>query len=304
MTRRGWALFVAMSLVWGIPYLLIKVAVGELSPVVVVFGRCLVGAALLLPWTLARRQLWPALRRHWRALLVFTVLEMTGPWLLLSYAETRLSSSLTGLLVATVPFVAAIAARFTGDEDRLSAVRVLGMALGVVGIGVLLGLDVGGAQLGPLVAVALTVIGYGTAPIVISRKLPEVPGVAASSIALTVTALVYAPFAVPRLGQIASGSSPALLSVLGLGVVCTALAMAVFFALIHEVGPQRALVITFVNPAVAVLLGVLLLSEPLTLGLAVGLPLVLVGCVLATRRTRPPGPADHAPDDVVIAPAP
>jgi drug/metabolite transporter (DMT)-like permease len=271
--------------------------------VVVVFGRCVIGAALLLPWTIARGHLRPALR-HWRPLLIFTVLEMTGPWLLLSYAETRLSSSLTGLLVATVPFVAAIAARFTGDEDRLSAVRVLGMALGVVGIGVLLGLDVGGAQLGPLVAVALTVIGYGTAPIVISRKLPEVPGVAASSIALTVTALVYAPFAVPRLGQIASGSSPALLSVLGLGVVCTALAMAVFFALIREVGPQRALVITFVNPAVAVLLGVLLLSEPLTLGLAVGLPLVLVGCVLATRRTRPPGPADHAPDDVVIAPAP
>ena len=293
MSRRGWVLFVAMSVIWGVPYLLIKVAVGEFSPVVVVFGRCAIGAALLLPFTVAKGWLRPALR-HWRALLVFTVLEMTGPWLLLSYAETRLSSSLTGLLVATVPFVAAISARIAGEDDRLTPVRVGGMALGVVGIGVLLGLDVKGAQLAPLLAVGLTVIGYATAPMVISRKLPAVPGVAASSIALTLTAIVYAPFALPRLGAVGKASSSALWSVVGLGVVCTAVALAVFFALIREVGPQRALVITFVNPAVAVLLGVLLLSEPFTVGLSVGLPLVLAGCVLATRRGRP-RPGDRRP---------
>ena len=105
MSRRGWVLFLAMSVIWGVPYLLIKVAVGETSPVVVVFARCVIGAALLVPWTVARGQVRPALR-HWRALLVFTVLEMTAPWLLLSYAEVSLSSSLTGLLVASVPFVA------------------------------------------------------------------------------------------------------------------------------------------------------------------------------------------------------
>jgi drug/metabolite transporter (DMT)-like permease len=284
MSRRGWALFIAMSVIWGIPYLLIKVAVGELSPVLVVFGRCLVGAALLLPWAVAKGWLRPALR-HWRALLLFAVLEMTGPWLLLSYAERTLSSSLTGLLVATVPFVAALAGRLVGEEDRLTAVRVAGMALGVVGIAALLGLDVGGAHLVPLLAVALTVVGYATGPLVVSRSLPDVPGVAASAIALTVTAVVYAPFAVPQLGAAVHAPSRALLSVAALGVVCTALALALFFLLIREVGPQRALVITFVNPAVAVLLGVLLLDEPFTLGIALGLPLVLVGCVLATRRS-------------------
>jgi drug/metabolite transporter (DMT)-like permease len=282
-------LFLAMSVIWGIPYLLIKVAVGEVSPVVVVFARCVVGAAILLPWTVARGQLRPALK-HWRALLLFTVLEMAGPWLLLSYAETKLSSSLTGLLVATVPFVAALAARLAGEDERLTPVRLLGMAIGVVGIAALLGLDVGGAQLLPILAVALTVLGYATGPLVISRSLPEVPGVAASAIALGVTAVVYAPFAIPRLGQVADASGPALASLIGLGAVCTALALALFFALIREVGPQRALVITFVNPAVAVLLGVLLLHEPFTLGIAVGLPLVLLGCVLATRRS--PAPAE------------
>jgi drug/metabolite transporter (DMT)-like permease len=304
MSRRGWALFVAMSVVWGVPYLLIKVAVGELSPVLVVFGRCVIGAALLLPWTIARGHLRPALR-HWPWLLAFTVLEMTGPWLLLSVAETRLSSSLTGLLVACVPFVAAVVARLTGDEDRLTVVRVLGMAIGVVGIAVLLGLDVSGAQLWPLVAVGLTVIGYGTAPIIASRKLGDVPGVAASAIALTVTALLYAPFALPRLGQVGSASASALWSVAALGVVCTAVALALFFALIREVGPQRALIITFVNPAVAVLLGVLLLGEPFTLGLGIGLPLVLLGCVLATRASGPArSPAVATPADPVVTPAP
>ena len=286
MSPRGWALFLAMSAIWGVPYLLIKVAVGELSPVLVVFGRCAVGAALLLPWTVARGQLRPALR-HWRPLLLFTVLEMTGPWLLLAYAEQTLSSSLTGLLVATVPFVAALAGRLAGEEDRLTPVRLLGMGLGVVGIATLLGLDVAGAHLAPVLAVGLVVVGYATAPLIISRSLPDVPGVAAASIALLVTAVVYAPVAVPRLGQVADASAAALLSMAVLGVVCTALALALCFALIREVGPQRALVITFLNPAVAVLLGVLLLDEPLTLGLALGLPLVVAGCVLATRRSRP-----------------
>jgi drug/metabolite transporter (DMT)-like permease len=284
VSRRGWALFLAMAVIWGIPYLLIKVAVGEVSPVVVVFARCVVGAALLLPWTMARGQLRPALR-HWGALLVFTVLEVTGPWLLLSYAETSLSSSLTGLLVASVPFVAALTARLAGDEDRLNPVRVTGMLLGLLGIVALLGLDVTGADLLPLAAVALVVVGYATAPMVVTRNLSDVPGVAASSIALFLTAVVYAPFAVPRLGEVTDASGTAVLSLVVLGVVCTALALALFFALIREVGPQRALVITFLNPAVAVLLGVLLLDEPFTLGLAVGLPVILVGCVLATRRT-------------------
>ena len=273
-----------MSVIWGVPYLLIKVAVDEVSPVVVVFARCVVGAVILLPWTIAKGQLRPALT-HWRALLLFTALEMAGPWLLLSYAEQTLSSSLTGLLVATVPFVAALAARISGADERLTPVRLVGMGIGVVGIAALLGLDVGGAQLLPILAVALTVIGYATGPLVITRSLPDVPGVAASSIALFVTAVVYAPFAIPKLDEVADASAQAVLSLVALGAICTALALALFFSLIREVGPQRALVITFVNPAVAVLLGVLLLDEPFTLGIAIGLPLVLIGCVLATRRS-------------------
>jgi drug/metabolite transporter (DMT)-like permease len=293
VSRRGWVLFLAMSVIWGVPYLLIKVAVGEVSPVVLVFVRCVIGAALLLPWTIATGQLRPALR-HWRALLLFTVLEMAGPWLLIAYAEESLSSALTGLLVAGVPFVAALAGLLLGEEERLTPIRLLGMAIGVVGIAVLLGLDLEGAQLLPLLAIGLVLIGYATGPLVVTRALPDVSGVAASSIALFVTAVGYAPFAVPHLGQVADASAPAWLSLVGLGVLCTALALALFFSLIREVGPQRALVITFVNPAVAVLLGVMLLDEPFTLGIALGLPLVLLGCVLATRRSSGRRPVPEA----------
>jgi drug/metabolite transporter (DMT)-like permease len=293
VSRRGWVLFLSMSVIWGVPYLLIKVAVGEVSPVVLVFVRCVIGAALLLPWTIAKGHLRPALR-HWRALLLFTVLEMAGPWLLIAYAEESLSSSLTGLLIAGVPFVAALAAVLLGEEERLTPIRVLGMVIGVVGIAVLLGLDLDGAQLLPILAIGLVLIGYATGPLVVTRALPDVSGVAASSIALFVTAVVYTPFTVPQLGTLADASVPAWLALAALGALCTALALALFFALIREVGPQRALVITFVNPAVAVLLGVLLLDEPFTLGIALGLPLVLVGCVLATRRSVAPVPAPAA----------
>ena len=186
-----------------------------------------------------------------------------------------------------MPFVAALAARLAGEEERLTPVRLLGMVIGVVGIAVLLGLDVEGrAAAADPGGRRWCVIGYATAPLVVTRALPDVPGVAASSIALFVTAVVYAPFAVPRLDEarrrVRAGAgcrwSPSASS-------ARPLALALFFALIREVGPQRALVITFVNPAVAVLLGVLLLDEPFTLGIALGLPLVLVGCVLATRRS-------------------
>lgn len=301
MSRRGWVLFIAMSLIWGIPYLLIKVAVGGFPPVVVVFGRTLIGAVLLLPFTIARGHLRPALR-HWKVLLLFTLAEVAAPWLLLSYAETRLSSSLSGLLVAGVPFVAALLGRLVGDEDRLTPVRYVGMALGVVGIAALLGIDVGGAQLLPLLAIAGVVVGYATGALLVQHRLSGVPGVAASAVAFLVTAIAYAPFAIPRLGAAAHASVNAILSVVVLGVVCTGLALALFFMLIREVGPQRSLVITFVNPAVAVLLGVLLLGEPFTLGIGLGLPLVLAGCVLATRKSLP---REAEPElGVVPAPAP
>ena len=281
MTRRGWLLFSAMCVLWGMPYLLIKIAVEELSPAQLVLLRTGLAAVLLLPYALWKGQVGPALR-HWRPVLAFAALELVVPWYLLASAETQLSSSLTGLLVAAVPLVAAFVARAVGHGERLSPVRSFGLALGFAGVGALVGFDVRGGDLVSVGEVAVVVVCYATAPLIASRWLTDVPATGITAVSLAVTALLYLPFGAPGL-EVPSGKVVVAVTVLTLA--CTVAALLAFFALIAEAGPQRALVITFVNPAVALLLGIWLLSEPLTLGALVGLPLIVAGCALATRAT-------------------
>ncbi len=280
MTRRGWLLFGAMCFIWGVPYLLIRVAVTDLHPVFVAFARTLLGGLLLLPLALRQRSIRPALRR-WPALLLYTLVEISGPWVLLGFAETRLTSSTTGVLVALVPLIAAVLVAATGGEG-LTSVRLVGLVVGFGGVITLVGLDIDVHELLAVGAIVLTAIGYAVGPIVISRRLSDTPSLGVVAGSLLLAALIYlpvVPFVWPQ-----RIPSYAAWSVAGLAVVCTATAFVLFFALIAEVGPARATVITYVNPAVAILLGVWVLAEPLTVGMLVGFPLVVVGSVLATRR--------------------
>src|SRR3989441_9796209 len=272
-----------MAVIWGVPYLLIKIAVGELTPVTLVFLRTALGAALLLPIAAARGGLAPLLP-YWRWVLAYTVVEVSLPWFLLSDAERRLSSSLTGLLIAAVPLIGAVVAWLTRGDDRLDLRRIAGLVLGLLGVGALVGLDVSFRDLGAVGEVALVALGYATGPIIVARRLPSVPSIGVVAASLVVTALVYAPLGLRQLPTTVP-SPQVLLAVAILAVVCTALAFLLFFALIGEVGPVRATVITYFNPAVALLLGVTLLHEPFTLGAVVGFSLILLGSVLATRRT-------------------
>ncbi len=294
MTRRGWALFAAMAVIWGIPYLLIKIAVGELTPASLVFLRTLIGAALLLPVAAARGWLAPLLP-YWRWVLAYTLVEVSLPWFLLADGERRLSSSLTGLMIAAVPLIGALLQLLTRGDDRLDRRRVSGLLIGLVGVAVLLGLNVSFRDLGAVAEVSLVAVGYAAEPIIIARRLPTLPAVGVVAASLVLTALFYAPLARPQLPRVLP-SGQVLLAVAILAVVCTALAFLLFFALIGEVGPVRATIITYFNPAVALLLGVTVLREPFTLGAVVGFSLILVGSVLATRRTsalagRAPAPS-------------
>ena len=268
-----------MGLIWGIPYLLIKVAVGGLHPVTLVFLRTALGTLLLVPLAAGRHELRPLLR-YWRPLLVYTLVEVAIPWFLLADAERRLSSSLTGLLVAAVPLIGALLAWLTGGQDRPAARRLGGLVVGFVGVA---------RDLGAVGEVGLVALGYATGPIIISRRLSGAPPVGVVAVSLLLTAVLYSPLGLTQLP--ATVSTAVLLSVLVLGVVCTALAFLIFFALIAEAGPVRATVITYVNPAVALALGVIVLHEPLTLGAAVGFALILAGSVLSTQRARQPRPA-------------
>jgi drug/metabolite transporter (DMT)-like permease len=271
-----------MCLIWGIPYLLIKVAVGDLHPVTLVFLRTAIGAVLLVPLAAARGSL-PPLLPYWRWILAYTVLEVALPWLLLADAERRLSSSLTGLLIAAVPFVGVLLGRLTGADDRFDARRLLGLIVGFLGVTALVGLNVSVRDLGAVGEVGLVAVGYAVGPMIVARRLAHLPGLGVVAVSLALPAVAYAPLALANLPA-ALPPARVLVAVGLLGVVCTAIAFLVFFALIAEVGSVRATVITYVNPAVALALGVALLGEPLTVGAGAGFLLILVGLFLATRR--------------------
>jgi len=274
-----------MSVIWGIPYLFIKIAVGELTPASLVFLRTAIGAALLLPIAAARKDLRPLLP-HWRWIVAYTFVEVAAPWFLLSDAERRISSSLSGLLIALVPSIGAILAWATGSDDRLDLRRIVGLGLGFLGVVALVGLDVGASDVGAVAEVALVALGYALGALIIARQLSDLPlfGVVAASLALTMVA--YAPVGIAQLPA-AMPSPQVIFAVAVLGVVCTALAFLLFLPLVAEVGAARATVITYVNPAVALALGVAVLDEPLTLGIVLGFVLIVLGSSLATRRSRP-----------------
>jgi drug/metabolite transporter (DMT)-like permease len=294
VTRRGWLLFITLGVFWGIPYLFIRIAVTELDPVVVAFGRTTLGALLLLPFALRAKALRPILAR-WRWLLIYTCVEIVLPWVLLGHAEIRLTSSTTGLLIAMVPIVAAIILTVTG-QDHLGPRRVAGLLLGLAGVGLLVGLDLRFDDLVAVLQVLGVVIGYAIGPIIISRQLADLPSIGVITTSLVLAAVVYLPFAIWL--RPAHVSAQALGSVAVLAVVCTAGAFMVMFALIAEAGPARMTLITYVNPAVAVLLGALVLNEPITLGLVLGFPLIIVGSILGTWRSAAP------PEDPVHPPQP
>ncbi|MEO5834037.1 MAG: DMT family transporter [Nakamurella sp.] len=282
MTRRGWWLFGALCVVWGVPYLLIRVAVTDLNPVVVAFGRTLLGGLILLPVALKQRALRPILRR-WPVLVLYTVVEISGPWFFLGHAEQKLTSSTAGLLVAMVPLISFVLVLASGGE-KVSRRRVLGLGIGIAGVLTLVGLDVHFDDLTSVGAILLTAIGYAVGPIIINRKLSDIPSTGVITASLLLAAVLYVPF-LPFVWP-ATVPADAGWAVVALAVFCTATAFLLFFALIKEAGPARATVITFINPAVAILLGVLILHEPFTVGIAIGFPLVIVGAVLATSRHR------------------
>jgi drug/metabolite transporter (DMT)-like permease len=296
VSRRGWLMFAAMSVIWGIPYLLIKVAVGGVPVPVLVLCRVSVGAALLLPIALRRRQL-AVLRRYWRWLVLFAVVEIITPWLLLSDAELKLTSSLSGLLIASVPIIVAVLARLTGGADRLTVIRWAGLLAGLAGVALLAGGSAGGGNARSIGEVLLVALCYAIGPLIASRKLGDVPALGMTTACLAFAAVVYAPVAALNWPDTLP-SGQVIAAIAALAAVCTALAFLLFFALIAEVGPARASVITYVNPAVAVALGVTVLGERLTPVMLGAFVLILGGSVLATRpgqrgmlaRAPEPGP--------------
>jgi drug/metabolite transporter (DMT)-like permease len=286
MTKKSWSLFIAVGILWGIPYLLIRVAVRDFSPAMVVFSRVLIGALILVPLAIRQKSFVAALRNA-KYIFLYAAVEIMGPWFLITKAEMKISSGLAGLLVATVPIWATIYASITGDKTVWHRRRLMGLVVGFVGLVAVVGIESlsGKNSLWAIFSILVAAVGYALAPNMIIKKLPNVSGLAINALAMTMTAAVYAPFAILQwpTGHVSRNS---LLSVVALGIFPTAMAFVVFFAVLKEMGAARASLVTYLNTAFAVLLGVLVLSEPLTLGIIVGLPLVLAGSYFASRKPK------------------
>jgi drug/metabolite transporter (DMT)-like permease len=282
---RAWGAFAALGIIWGLPYFFIKLSVQELSPVVVAFGRVALGTVILLPiaW---RRGALRSLGRHKAAICAFAFAEFIIPFSVISFGEQWISSSVTGILIAMVPLSIALIQRFFGVHERLGLGRMLGLGLGFVGVAALLGF---GTISGPLGwagfgCMLIASLGYAIGPLIIQRHLsgldpygPIAASLAVASVVLLVPAILALPTRMP--------SMLTLTSMAILGVVCTALAMLLMFYLVGHAGASRAAVITYINPAVAALLGVWLLDERLGLGGILAFVLILLGSWLATRAT-------------------
>jgi drug/metabolite transporter (DMT)-like permease len=294
MSWRAWATFATLCAIWGIPYFLIKLALHDFSPAMVAWGRITLGALVLVPIAWKRGVLKPALK-HKIAVAAFAIAELVIPFVLIAQGEQWVSSSLAGILIATVPMTVVVIAPLFGVKERLGVRRAMGLAIGFLGVVALLGLDTGhGPSLWAGVAcMMVAVVGYAIGPLVVQKYLGEVDELGALAASLVVASIVLAPLA----WFFAPAQMPgmtALVSVATLGIVCTALALLLYFWLIHAAGAARASVVAYINPAVAAMLGVVVLHEPFGLGSALGLLLILLGSWLATSRSAPAAESDSS----------
>lgn len=288
VSRRAWIAFATCSVLWGIPYFLIKVAVEDNSPAFVAWSRIALGAAVLLPiaWKVGAFR---GLRGRWRVVLLFAVVEISIPFTLIPVGERFISSSLAAILIAAVPLTIAMMAARLDPSERPTGARLVGLFIGLAGVVALVGIDVAGRPrelLGALCMVVATV-GYAAGPMIIRTKLADLHPMGPVAASLGIAAVLLAPA-----GIVSAPShmpeTKVIVSLVVLGVACTAIALATMFFLVAEAGPSRASIITYVNPVIAVTLGVAFLGESLGAASVAGLLLILAGSYLATGG-KPPG---------------
>lgn len=295
MSPRAWAAFAALGVIWGVPYFFIKLAVQELSPAVVAWSRVMLATAVMLPLAWRRGAL-SGLRAHLGAIVAFAIVEFAVPFAAISLGERWIDSSTAGILIASVPLTVTLISRYFGLHEPLDRWRLAGLVLGLLGVIALLGLDAVSWPLGwaGVGCMLLATVGYAVGPLIIQRHLGHLDSMGPIALSLLISSAVLL---LPALATLPARlpSTTAVLSIVVLGVLCTALAMLLMFYLVNHAGPARATVITYINPVVATLLGVWLLQERLGLGSVAALALILFGSWLATRSGRGrPRPATSA----------
>jgi drug/metabolite transporter (DMT)-like permease len=283
---RSWIDFSLVGVLWGVPYLLIRVAVapGQFTPAFLVFSRVAIGAALLLAYAIKRGTLKPALREM-KWITIYAVIEMAGPWGFVSQSETKVSSGLAALLIATVAIWATLLNGALGDKSVWHSTRILGLIAGFIGIFLVVGIESlqGKVNTVAILLLLLAAVGYAIAPTMVRMKIPDLDGAAVNGLAMLTTAIIYLPFAIAQWPHHHVRPN-SIYAVIALGIFPTAICFVIFFKVLSEIGTARASLVAYVNTGVAVLLGVAVLHEKLTTGILIGLPLVLIGSYYASRK--------------------
>jgi drug/metabolite transporter (DMT)-like permease len=287
MTRRAWVFLLILASLWGASYMFIKISLADLSPAMIVFVRTVLAALVLVPLAAYRRS-FGGLRSAAGTVLLLAVVQVAAPFLLISFGELEITSSLTGILLSATPLFTAVLAIWIDDDERSSGWRALGLVAGFVGVALLIGVDLAGsdaALLGGL-AVVLAGLGYALGGFIAKRSSTRVEPIGLAAATMTVTPLLVAPFALAT----APAAAPSLGTVgamLVLGLAGTGVAFAIFHTLIAEVGPARSSLVTYIAPVFSVVYGVTLLGEPFGLGALIGLPLILGGSWMAAGGSIP-----------------
>jgi drug/metabolite transporter (DMT)-like permease len=290
MSARAWVGFAAMSTLWGIPYLFIKLAVDDgIPPAFVAWARVVLGALVLVPLAVRAGTL-GTVRGRWRWLLLFALFEITIPFPLIAAGERHVDSSIAAIIIASAPLIVALLAIRFDHSERVRGVRLFGLLIGFAGVAALVGIDIAGdpEELLGAAAILIAATGYAAGPMVLKRHLADLDPRATMGTSLAVAALALTPLALADPPSSAP-SQEGLVSVIVLGLFCTAAAFVIYGALVAEIGPGRALVITYVAPVVALALGIAVLGEQPGTGAVVGLLLILAGSWLSTDGRLPPG---------------
>jgi drug/metabolite transporter (DMT)-like permease len=289
VSARAWAAFAAVSVLWGIPYLFIRVAVdGGMPPIFLAWSRIALSAVVVvvLAWRGGARF---ELRGRVRWLVAFGILEFAGPFPLIAAGERHVASSLAAIIVAAVPLIIALLALRFDHAERAGGRRLVGLLVGFGGVVALVGIDVAGnvKELVGAGAILLAACGYAGGPMLMKRRLRDMDSRAMTATSLTIATVLLTPAAAFQLPTKAP-SAAAIVAVVVLVLFCTAGAFLIYMYLVGEVGPGRAAVITYVAPVLALALGIIVLGEHPGAGAVVGLLLILAGSWLSTDGRLPP----------------
>jgi drug/metabolite transporter (DMT)-like permease len=302
MNRRAWILLLLLASLWGASYLFIKVGLRDLTPAEIAMIRTALGALVLTPVVIRRRAI-AAVARRWPYVALLAVVQVAGPFLLINAGEQHISSSLTGILVSTTPLFTALFALRVDHTERTHGAGLAGLALGLVGVALIVGLDLSGdsaAVFGGLMVLG-GAAGYAIGGLLVKRDGGDLDPLGIAWATLVVSTVICGVPAAATLSPELPGALP-LLATAALGVLGTGAAFAIYFTLIAEVGAARAALSTYIVPAFALVYGVLLLDEVVTVASATGLVLVVGGSWLAAGGVRDaPGAPSKGADSRVGA---